>query len=168
MILESLQEPSLAFLDPSKRIFWGSLLGSLLLILLISGRERWQHLRTLCSLRIWLHPSSRADGKIILANSLLRLFLFPSSFLTSAGLAALVSWSLTKVFGGKPDLAWSTTAIMISFSITIFLVDDLARYLLHVLQHRWRFLWFFHQVLSPFGIASWEPTSIPDGSKVAG
>ena len=74
------------------------------------------------------------------------LFLFPSSFLTSAGLSALVSWSLTKVFGGKPDLAWSTTAIMISFSITIFLVDDLARYLLHVLQHRWRFLWFFHQV----------------------
>jgi sterol desaturase/sphingolipid hydroxylase (fatty acid hydroxylase superfamily) len=166
MSFETLFEPSLAWLDPSKRVFWGSILGSLVLIFLASGRQRWEHFRTLFSPKIWLHPSSLTDIKIIAINTLLRMVLLPSSFLTSTGLAAIISLLLTKLFAGKPDLGWSTTAIMATYSLTIFLADDFARFMLHYLQHRSRALWFFHQVhhsalvLTPLTLYRTHPVEI--------
>jgi sterol desaturase/sphingolipid hydroxylase (fatty acid hydroxylase superfamily) len=146
MSFEAIFEPSLAIFDPSKRVFWGSILGSLLLIVLVSGGRRWQHLRILISPQIWLHPSSRADVKIVLINSLLRAGLAPSSCLGATGLAAIISLGLTRLFGAKPVWDWPAPVIMALYSLTIFLADDFARFLHHYLQHRWRALWFFHQV----------------------
>jgi sterol desaturase/sphingolipid hydroxylase (fatty acid hydroxylase superfamily) len=146
MILEQLLEPGLMFFDPSKRFFWGSLLASLLLIVLVSGSRRGENLRTLFSPRIWFHRSSLADMKIILINNLFRILVFPSSFLTAVGIAAVISFVLTKVMGGKPDLGWSPIWVTALYSVVIFLADDFARFFFHYLQHRWRWLWCFHQV----------------------
>ncbi|HYX34347.1 MAG TPA: sterol desaturase family protein [Oligoflexus sp.] len=146
MILEQLLEPGLMFFDPSKRFFWGSLLASLLLIILVSGSRRGEHLRILFSPRIWFHRSSLADMKIIGINTLFRLLVFPGSFVTTVGIAAAISLLLTKIAGGKPQLGWSPFWVTALYSVVIFLADDFARFFFHYLQHRWRWLWCFHQV----------------------
>lgn len=146
MLLEQLLEPGLMFFDPSKRFFWGSLLASLLLIILVSGSRRGDHLKTLFSPHIWLHRSSLADMKIILINNFLRLLVFPTSFVTAVGIAALISLLLSKIAGGKPQLGWSPFWVAALYSVVIFLADDFARFFFHYLQHRWRWLWCFHQV----------------------
>ncbi len=145
-ILEHLLEPGLMFFDPSKRFFWGSLLASLLLIVLVSGSKRKENLRILFSPKIWFHKSSLADMKIILINNLFRILVFPTSFVTTVGIAAVVSLLLTKIAGGKPDFGWSPFWVTGLYSVVIFLADDFARFYFHYLQHRWRWLWCFHQV----------------------
>lgn len=146
MILEHLLEPGLMFFDPSKRFFWGSLLASLLLIVILSGARRKSNLKILFSPKIWFHRSSLADMKMILINNLFRILVFPTSFVTTVGIAAVVSLLLTKVAGGKPDSAWSPFWVTALYSVAIFLADDFARFYFHYLQHRWRWLWCFHQV----------------------
>ncbi|MFW7379873.1 MAG: sterol desaturase family protein [Oligoflexus sp.] len=165
-LLSQFLEPGMMFLDPSKRVFWGSLLGSLLLIVLLSGKSRLANLEKLFSRQIWWHKSSQADMKIIVINSLLRTVLIPGSWISAAAIAALISWSLTKLWGGKPELTWSPLVVMTLYSITMFVVDDFARFFLHYLQHRWRFLWHFHQVhhsalvLTPLTLYRTHPVDI--------
>jgi len=166
MLLEQLLEPGLMFFDPSKRLFWGSILGSLLLIILVSGSRRVEHLRTLFSKRIWLHRSSLADMKIILINTVFRMLIIPSTFLSSVAIAAFISWTLTRIFGHKPELGWSPFWVTAFYSVVIFLVDDWARFYFHYLQHRWRWLWVFHQVhhsalvLTPLTLFRTHPVDI--------
>lgn len=151
---------------PGKRLFWGSLLGSVLLILLISGRKRAEHLRTLVSPAIWFHRSSRADIKIILVNGLFRTLVFSGGILSSAAIAAFISYLLTRLIGPKPNLAWGLPWIMTLYSLTIFVADDFARFFLHYLQHRWRWLWVFHQthhsalVLTPLTLYRTHPVDV--------
>ncbi len=135
-----------SFLDPSERVYWGSILGALVLILIRSGRRWRQNMSILGSLRLWWHPSSRADVKLLVANNLLRMLLFPGSMGLALILARSVSQPLRGLWG--ESVAWNLPAefMIFSFTLVLFLVDDFARFYLHWLQHRWAWLWCFHQV----------------------
>lgn len=165
-IIELITQPFLAFFEPQKRLFWGNILGSLFLILLISGSQRWHHLKILFSPKIWWHASSRADMKIIAANSLLRSFVLSGTLLSSAAMAALVSLVLTRLYGDKLGWSWSPTAVIALYAVCVFVADDFARFYLHYLQHRWRWLWVFHQthhsalVLTPLTLMRTHPVEI--------
>lgn len=153
-------------LDPSKRLFWGNILGALLLLILIPGANKSQRWKTLVSRNIWFHASSKADMKIIAINTLLRTLLFPTSVFTSVGIAAFVSLMLTYLFGGKPSWDISPTVASVFFTLTLFLADDFARFYLHYLQHRWPLFWVFHQthhsalVLTPLTLLRTHPFEI--------
>jgi sterol desaturase/sphingolipid hydroxylase (fatty acid hydroxylase superfamily) len=164
--LKWVEEFGITVLDPSKRLFWGNILGALVLLVLIPGRDRKGRWQILFSKRIWLHPSSKADMKIILVNTLLRTLLLPTSIFTSTGIAAGISLGLTYIFGGKPSLAIPPGVTSLAFTLTIFLADDFARFYLHYLQHRWPLLWAFHQthhsalVLTPLTLLRTHPVEI--------
>lgn len=155
-----------SLLDPSKRLFWGNILGALLLLVMIPGKDKRARWKTLFSKEIWFHRSSQADMKIIAINTTLRAFLFPTSILTSTGIAAAISLLLTYIFGGKPT--WDINPLLSSFAFTaaIFLADDFARFYLHYLQHRWPLFWVFHQthhsalVLTPLTLLRTHPFEI--------
>ncbi len=134
------------FLDPGERIYWGSLLGAIAIIFLLSGRQWRRHFRTLCSRELWMHPSSRADFKLIAANILFRSLLLPSTVGFGIGLASLISVLLTRLLGERPDWNWPSQLVLGLFTLSLFLADDFARFYAHYLQHRWRWLWCFHQV----------------------
>lgn len=161
-----INDAGIGLLDPSKRLFWGNILGSLLILTLIPGEDKANRWRILFSRKIWLHASSKADLKVIAVNSLLRAILLPTSILSSVGIAAFVSLALTYLFGGKPELHVSPTVASLGFTLMLFLADDFARFYLHYLQHRWPLFWAFHQthhsalVLTPLTLLRTHPVEI--------
>ncbi len=156
----------LALFDSSKRFFWGNLLGAILLLLVIPGNNKRERFRRLFSRKIWFHPSSRADMKIIGINTVLRAILFPASILSATAFAALISLLLKYAFGPSALPSIPPTLMAIAFSLCLFLTDDFARFYMHYLQHKYPWLWAFHQthhsalVLTPLTLLRTHPVEI--------
>ncbi len=164
--ITTLLKPLSVLLEPQKRLFWGNLLGSFFLIVLLSGSQWKAHIKTFLSPRIWWHPSSRADMKIVAINAFVRTLFLSGSLAGSTALAALLSLALTKIVGAKPDLSLATGKVMFFYALVIFLADDYARYYLHRLQHSCSWLWVFHEthhsalVLTPLTLMRTHPIEI--------
>lgn len=138
------------FFDPSKRVFIGYLgLAAVIgaVVWVCRGRA-WQHYpRALFSRRIWWSPSARADYRILAINQLLFLFLAPW-LLSQMTLATWVFEHLHYGFNVRPTpgLNWPAWTVPVLFTLTLFLLDDFARFWIHRLMHRIPWLWAFHQV----------------------
>ena len=150
-LIPKVYKPITFLFDPSKRIYWGYLLTSLLfaIIFLVYGRRKdWvSYLRqNLFSTHIWLHPSSLLDIKLMVTKSLVKSFLFAPWLLSSYGLAIAVVRSANAIFGVAPTSSLSPLSITIIYTACLFVLSDFSRYLLHRLCHRVSFLWQFHQV----------------------
>ena len=164
--ISHITDADLMIFDPSKRLFWGNIVGAVFLLFIIPGRDKFDRFKTLFSRKIWFHASSRADMKIVVTNTLFRLFLLPASLFSSVAIAAVVSLALTYAFGGKPRLHIPIGSISVAFSVSLFLADDFARFFLHYLQHRWPLFWVFHQthhsalVLTPLTLLRTHPVEI--------
>lgn len=138
------------FLDPSKRVFVGYLLLAAeigALVWLAQGRSWRRFPRAVLSRRIWWSPSARADYQILVINQILFLFLAPL-LLSHLTLATWLFEALHRWVGVRPDWGahWPAWTIPLLFTLTLFLVDDFARFWVHWLMHRVRWLWAFHQV----------------------
>ena len=132
------------FVSPSSRIFWPGLLCFLIVTLFSIGPKslfqikRYQHFLQDASLRL--------DVALFIGNRLLWM-LFPLANVMSSwwlSLKLLVFWRA--LFGTSPNLQWSSTEIVVLYSIVLFVVWDLSRFCLHWLLHKIPFLWAFHQV----------------------
>ena len=144
-----------AFVSPQKRVFVGYL-GSALIIAavasLIAARgdlaAGWRALyRDVLSPEVWWSASARADYKIFALNQAIMLGLAPR-LITHLALATLLFEYCHSLFGAPPMLGnrlpgWSVVA---GFTLASFLLDDLSRYLVHRMLHRWPVLWAFHRV----------------------
>lgn len=133
---------------PESRTFWGYWLSAALIVLLwatASWSSRKQHLKPWLTLSYWWNTSTRQDYLLILLNSLL--------FLGSAGFWLVVSinvanWTFVTLRSISPasELASGTSlTLLVSYSIVLFLAEDLSRYGLHKLLHS-RWLWRIHAV----------------------
>ena len=150
-LISAIYKPLTFLGDPSKRIFWVYLLTSITfaVILFIYRKRRfwWVYLRqNLFSSQIWCHPSSILDIKLILCKSLLRTFLFAPWLLSSYGLTIGVFRLANNYFGPSNPTFLSPTVITLLYTICLFTISDLSRYLLHRLCHQVPFLWEFHQI----------------------
>ncbi len=144
-------EPLASFLDPEDRIYWPLLAASGLMVALVWALRRRKHGAAAGSLgayllprRIFLHPSSRLDLRIFIANGILRAGL-PSLAIAQAAVAAVVSVTLQLVLGGEKASAppaWVPAA----YALCLFLADDFTRYYVHRLMHRIPALWELHKV----------------------
>ncbi len=139
------------FLDPRKRLYWGYLASAFLIALawmVLLRRERpASAVRKLLSRDIWCSPSARADYAIFLINTILMGSIVPR-LLGHAAVAAFCFSLLHGLFEGRASLlpaapAW---AIAAGFTLVLFVLDDLARYVIHRLMHRLPVLWAFHKV----------------------
>lgn len=139
------------FFDPQKRIFVGYLLSAVavaLFVQMIIARHRpGQTLQDFFSPKVWWSSSARGDYKILLVNKLVMMGIFPR-LLSRIVVATLLFEAFHLWFDGRVSLwpqlpAW---AIATLFTLTLFLLDDATKYLVHRALHRWPFLWSFHQV----------------------
>lgn len=139
------------FWNPQKRVFVGYLAGSVLLacaLYAITARHRWRRaLADAFGRRIWWSPSARADYKVLLINQAVMLGLMPR-LVSKLALATLVFEGLHVVLNGRvliwPDApSWAVGGL---FTLTLFVLDDAAKYLVHRALHRWPLLWCFHKV----------------------
>ncbi|WP_234996080.1 sterol desaturase family protein [Pseudobacteriovorax antillogorgiicola] len=163
---QSLLDPGRMVLDPSKRVYWLCLLGSLGMILVLSKKgEIKKHLALAFSSKIWFHRSSRTDVFLVAINGILRPLILPAQLSSVAAIAALVSWSLTKIFG-VPGLESTPWLVAMGFTLVTFIADDFSRFFLHYCQHRFSFLWAFHkvhhsaEVLTPLTLYRSHPVDI--------
>ena len=150
-VASALLKPATFLYDPSKRVFWGYLLVALLiaaLVLVVRERKQWRSrlYEQLLSPRVWLHPSSLLDMKLMLAKSLVRALLFAPWLISSYGLAVAVVRLANGQFGPAEPTALAPTWIALFYTLVLFVSSDASRYLLHRLCHEIPFLWQFHQV----------------------
>ncbi|MGD8349265.1 MAG: sterol desaturase family protein [Gammaproteobacteria bacterium] len=135
--------------DPRKRLFAGYLLSALVIALLWLRYAQGLKLRD-CWARIfardaWWSASARADYGVAILNSVLMTLLAPR-LLGHAAVAYAVFGGLHLLVDGRALIAAPGWAIAAGFTLSLFVVDDFARYWVHRLLHRIPLLWAFHKV----------------------
>ena len=140
-IRDGLLEP---FLSPSSRMFWPGLLPFALVLCISSYKRQLFRLQSIRSL--FQNSSLQLDLSLFVANRILQM-LFPVSVLGGTwwlSTKMLIFWS--SFLGASP--AWSLGRFWytVIYSLTLFLVWDFSRFILHWFVHKIPQLWAFHQV----------------------
>lgn len=145
------QEILSVFFDPLKRVYWVYLLSAAAVAFLwlrfrrnlsISGA-----VRKIFSKASWWNTSARADYCVMAVNSAIMSVLSPR-LLGQTAVAYLVFEWMHQLFAGRPQTTdmMPEWLIMVAFTLCLFVLDDLARYIVHRLLHRIPILWAFHKV----------------------
>ncbi len=139
------------FFDPQKRVFLGYLASAFIVAILVQIYILKKSLRfavlNVFSWRIWASRSARADYKVMILNQAFMLGVAPQ-LLSKLAFTTILFEALHIWFDGRVIL-WSsapTWCIAIIFTLTLFVVDDFAKYYIHRLLHRVPILWYFHKV----------------------
>lgn len=137
--------------NPQKRIFIGYLLSALIIALgvhlTLTRTSLRQALSEFFARRVWLSKSAFADYKILLINQAVMMGVAPR-LVSKLVVATLLFESLHIWLDGRVTLMVSAPAWQVAglFTLTVFLLDDLTKYLVHRALHRWPMLWHFHKV----------------------
>jgi len=140
-----------AFFDPNKRLFLGYLASALLIALVwLVCFQRLSPARAagrFFSRESWWSRSARADYRVMAINSAVMMLGSPR-LLSQLGVSMLVFEWMHGAFDGRPapPIVLSDWAVVGAFTLALFLLDDLSRYIVHRLLHRVPFLWAFHKV----------------------
>lgn len=151
--------------SPNKRLFWGYIVASLVIVLLVSLRQKnnTSFLGYVFNKRIWLHRSAKHDYVIFVINIILKTLVITPLLFAVAPIAIWVSFGLENTFGDLRAIVSNKTAVAIIFTVMLFLMDDLTRFLLHLALHKIPVLWAFHkvhhsaQVLTPITVYRIHP-----------
>jgi sterol desaturase/sphingolipid hydroxylase (fatty acid hydroxylase superfamily) len=139
------------FANPKKRVFVGYLFISVLIALIWLVVLRKTSLRAAVARvfdrNVFFSGSAFADYKIFLINRVFTFFISPL-LLTQVAIATgvymlLLRWDVIPwgVLEDAPQFA-----IVVVFSVAMFVVDDFTKYLMHRWMHRWPMLWSIHKV----------------------
>ena len=150
-VVSALLNPSTFLYDPSKRVFWPYLLASVVIAgvaLAAHDRKHWWRglYEKLLSPKLWLHPSSLLDMKLMASKSVIRALLFAPWIASAYGIALGVVRLSTTQFGPAHETGLGATEITLIYTVVLFVCSDFSRYALHRLCHEVPFLWQFHQV----------------------
>lgn len=147
--LEALRAPLSYVLRSDQRIFWPYLLGGFLVALLaltLGGQRAARSVRALISPRVWLHPSTRLDVKLIFAKPLIHALLFAPWLFSALALARFLVTVMDRYLGIPSPLQWASWQVSALYTVVLFLAWDASRYLIHRWAHEVPFLWELHKV----------------------
>lgn len=160
-------------IDPNKRIFSLYLLSALLLAIPVylktlpgfqKQRFQWQSfLKFVFPKAIYTAQSAKHDYALWVINKLIKAALITPIVITMVPIALGTTDILESLFGVTSPLQWTTFSITIAFTMLLFILDDLTRFLLHLMLHKIPVLWDFHKVhhsakvLTPFTIYRSHP-----------
>lgn len=142
-------EPLLPFLDPAQRAFWPYLLGATALatgVWLTRARGRGSLPRFLFPRGVWLHRSALLDYRLAFIRALLAATLLAPLVIPVHALALNIARLLWRQVGILPAVSLSDATVLIAFSVTAFVAEDFARFVVHRLAHRVPALWELHKV----------------------
>ena len=98
------------------------------------------------SKKLWLHESAILDYKYFTLSFFIKVFMILPIVIGVNEVILFTYESLEYYYGFVKITALSKTQVMILFTITLFIVSDFTRYLLHRLLHAVPWLWEFHKV----------------------
>lgn len=134
--------------SPQTRTFWPALLSSWL-IYFIYHRIRTRQWKLKQTYQLFIghlfHPSSRMDLCLLFVRSIVNvsfILLFPWTATWVS--VKLIYWIY--IYIGAPGITIPMTYLTVAYSLSLLLLSDVSRYLLHRCMHRYEFLWRFHQV----------------------
>lgn len=148
---ELLLEPLSAPLDPSKRLFWGCLLSSLVLasvaVAIHSGKfDLRAQLRALFDREYWLNRSTLQDVGLLFLNNAIRVLVLVPIAGSHLAMTLATGRFLQANLGDAPTLDIPWFAVATIYGLTFFIAEDASRFGLHFAMHRSRLLWRFHRV----------------------
>lgn len=147
---DSLLAPAGYFLDPAKRVYWMYSLASLGLaaglMMRHHGLSPLQALRRLGEVSRWWTASTRMDLQLLVTNSVVRALLILPLVVPPATVTVAVAALLELSLGEPTTPGLSRSAIGMAYTVTLFGVSDLSRYIVHRLFHSVPALWALHQV----------------------
>ncbi|MFI8621208.1 sterol desaturase family protein [Marinomonas sp. NPDC078689] len=140
----AISSPLEAFLNGSERVFWGYLLVSAIIALVWYVRQgntlSWVQLK-----RYWWSLDARLDYRYFLVNWLIKtLLILP--VLLSGQTVALWTLSALNAVADPLFLPWYYRDIVLLYTLSLFVLEDLSRYALHRWMHSNPWLWKIHQV----------------------
>ncbi|SCA56141.1 Sterol desaturase [Candidatus Terasakiella magnetica] len=155
-------------INPQKRLFWGYLLSGFSLAFLYLCFIRKENIKATFSQTfgkdIWWSASAKSDYLIIMINKLVMMAVIPL-IITKLAIATYIFENLHHLFEGRPQLWLDLPAhwVALAFTLSLFLMDDASKYLVHRWLHTVPFLWAFHKVhhtaetLTPFTVLRVHP-----------
>ena len=139
--------------DPASRTFVPYLIIAAILGVFLVGLSTPKQHRTVCGriraglgLKYWRHPSSVTDLQLLLAHQFLRILGALPRMGSSWGLAVGMVLFLDRSVGQPEVPIVPTWMLSVGYTLVLFVVWDLSRFVLHLLLHRIPFLWSVHQV----------------------
>jgi sterol desaturase/sphingolipid hydroxylase (fatty acid hydroxylase superfamily) len=139
------------WVSPGARSYWGFMVPSLFAATWLflrderEGRDVPPAFRTF-SAETWFSRSARNDYGIVALNSILLGGLFAplAAWLAACESGNWMSSALGSTLGtlGAEPTWWAPVALALS----LFVIDDMVRYFLHLAEHRVPFLWELHKV----------------------
>ena len=139
------------FVDPKKRIFAGYLISAILIAFLwLVFRRKFsvgEAMLKIFDREVLFSKSSLADIKVFLINRVFTFFISPllitQLVIATAIFNLLISfdWNASKIGEIVPK-----STVIFSFTIFIFILDDLTKYFVHRWMHKIPFLWALHKV----------------------
>ena len=134
-------------MDPGSRTFAPFLVAAML-IALIHHRMRRQTggWRVALGVHLWRHASSVLDAQLFVARQLLRVMGIVPVLGGAVWLGVMVSTSLDTAFGIPEFESPSPWVLTLGYSLVLFVLWDLSRFITHLALHKIPFLWSFHQV----------------------
>ena len=137
------------FTNPQKRVYWLYLLTALaigFIYLFYTSKSKNYALKKLFAKENWWSKTAKADYQVLFLNSVIMLFV--PKLLTKTAIAFGLFYSLTDwipkhaMFQG----VFEDWVVAFMFTITLFIVDDFAKYWIHRWLHTIPFLWPYHRV----------------------
>lgn len=156
--------PFAAVAMPGEKMFAAHLVGSVLValvVLRVAGHR--SPIREAFARRVWGHRSARLDMTFYVVNGILGAATFLPLFALQKTGMSWVAERLTALAGAREITHPPGVGVMAGVAVAAALVNDLAIYLPHWLQHRIPVLWQFHkvhhsaEVLTPFTVYRFHP-----------
>lgn len=156
-LFASLFAPLLYPFDPSRRVFIVFLVSSAIIVIVYHRRckSRQQVSRGLSQIfskGLWYNPSTWLDIRSLFINSLIKSAFITPYLVSKLTVILAVSSFLYTYLGSSPFTASPShlsnhyLLIMLTFSITLFIVEDFGRFIQHKLMHGLPWLWRIHKV----------------------
>lgn len=136
---EPLIAPLTFLISPEKRIYWLYLLISLLLAIVVTGG-------TLFKRELWFNRSSLVDVCLLIVNQCLYKLIVVPVFALQISYAFSLSLQAKLYFAAGDWIMVPTWLATSLFTLTLFVLQDFAKFLVHYLFHQVPFLWQFHRV----------------------
>ena len=139
------------FINPKKRVFTGYLILSVVLaslwLLFVKRQSLQSTFKKIFDRKILWSGSAKADYKLFLLNRVFTFFISPL-LISQVAISTAIYMFLHSVDGFNQNFFASTpTSIIIAlFTITLFVVDDFTKYIVHRWMHKIPLLWAIHKV----------------------
>lgn len=131
--------------NPHKRLYWGYLLSSFLIVILFLVFSR-KSLSVMFNKKIWWHTSARLDYIYFFVISVIKVTLLLPWILSVREVAFSILQLMESLFGYQPKIVVERQWLIVGYTLALFLFSDFTRYWLHRVFHKISFLWYFHKV----------------------